>query len=62
MTIPVTWEDNQQPGEDEIAGNVWFWAETYRELQEGLKLAARVSPSRGRMRGRGACLDSAPTR
>ncbi len=39
MTIPITWEEREQPGDDESAGNVWFWAQTYLEFQQGLKLA-----------------------
>jgi hypothetical protein len=39
MDLPVTWEGREQPRDDQNAGNVWFWAATYREFQEGLKLA-----------------------
>lgn len=38
MKIPITWEATEQPSDDDNAGNVWFWAETYREFHQGLKL------------------------
>ena len=37
--IPNTWDAVKQPSDDAVAGDVWFWKETYRGYQEGLEIA-----------------------
>src|SRR5262245_46963879 len=39
MQIPNTWDSIEQPSDDQRAGDPWVYDETYREFQEGLKLA-----------------------
>jgi hypothetical protein len=39
MKISPTWEDKEQPDDNKVAGSPWFYISTYKEYQEGLKVA-----------------------